>query len=192
MKNVKIIGLQRSGTNYLENLVKLNFRDAHVYGPGDISICWKHGMPTEKTLYETGDRPLTGMGITNIVDNNVHVILIEKPKRAWIDSMKRNKVDLEEKRPRLYKNGNINEVDALKFHDKFHKDWISALSTHNVKFIHVNYIDLLEDYERKLAEIQVAFKLTPSLPKFNDVHKVLQSSKFNAAKKEEYIKKYKN
>lgn len=47
MKNIKLYGLQRSGTNYIARLIEKNFRNVRVWHNGPDEKFWKHGPPQE-------------------------------------------------------------------------------------------------------------------------------------------------
>jgi hypothetical protein len=51
---LKIYGLERSGTNYLEYLVRENLKDVHVFKDGNVTG-WKHGTPPSKIDWTGND-----------------------------------------------------------------------------------------------------------------------------------------
>jgi len=54
MKFLKIYGMHRTGTNYLEWILKKNCLEDHVFMEGNV-IGWKHGNPPEKINWNAED-----------------------------------------------------------------------------------------------------------------------------------------
>ena len=127
-----IFGLQRSGTNFVEELIKLNYGHRKI----NNAAIWKHSViPPE-------------------IENDTPLILIHKNPYTWIESICfRNEVDWKKKQTNYIitnesdedlkagKNGYSVKVLAQAYND-FHINWYERIKTANAYII--KYEDLLE------------------------------------------------
>lgn len=136
MKSVKVIGLQRSGTNYLEELIRVNYHCNITVG-ADTSICWKHSLPNER--YKNSTKTAT----QSLKENDTTVILISKTFYVWEASIKSNGMDLYSQRGFDL---NLNDLYRL-----FHSSW----ATSGVPVVCVDYLNLLFNIDKTLGVINL-------------------------------------
>ena len=190
MFKIKVIGLQRSGTTYLEYVVEKNFK-CHITKEGDRSVCWKHALPLEPVRLPKGSA--TGITIDRIKSQNVFTILVVKPFDKWVESLQKFPADIFHKRPYLKNDKNwrvgtnMNMKALQKFYHDFHVNWIKELDSRGMPYLDINYIDLLKDPVRELDRIvEVGFE--KKLPTYATEMKVPQSKDFNKKRLEHYLK----
>lgn len=165
---IKVIGLQRSGTNYLTELLKLNFED-HVYS-NPLEPFFKHSF-TYETLVTLKNKIHLQKEPYKI---QCYKIVIKKTLKQWLRSINRNPADLYQKRPYLKNN------DVLPgLYDAFYNSWSNEFT--------VNYKDLLLNLQAELTRIQKHFNLTPKKTPFLDIKKVPHSKPFTPEKRKEYL-----
>ena len=179
---IQVIGLQRSGTNYLESLMRLNFKENHVVN-GSREFSFKHGMPREKYVSEIGQFDM--FNIDNIQKGKPYIILIKKKFLVWKDSIDRNPEDLYMKRPKL------KTKELSLFHYTFYDEWERELTNSNVDFITIDYLDLLTDLQGTLERIKIHFELVHE-GEYVNTGKVKMSAPFSEKDRKLYIKKYKD
>lgn len=189
MKKIKVIGLQRSGTTYLEHIIDLNF-ECNISKEGDRSICWKHALPMERVKLPDDSIAVT---IEEIKRQDVYIIVVSKSFDSWVKSLQKFPADLFQKRPSLKNDGdwrsgeNLNLPELAHFYDKFHKKWEEKLIEHNINFHFVDYVNLLKAPEQELDRVN-AIGVERKLKNYVTEIKVPQSQDFNAARKQEYLK----
>lgn len=173
---IKVVGLQRSGTNYLTELLKENFKDDVA---GYLYPFWKHSLPNETKIklneggYHTQPKP---------IECNCQIVLIYKPFDIWFKSVKRNQADLKIKRPEVFVDGKLNEHECFKFHSNYHFIWFRYAD------YKMNYITLLEDYDKELSKLSEILNIKPNFKSiFVDVKKVPHSKEFTEEKRKYYL-----
>ena len=179
MKKLQVIGLQRSGTNFLENIIRNNFDILVVRGSRDFSF--KHGFPNEKYISENGK--FNTINIENIEKGNPFIVLINKIYPVWLDSIKKFPADLYIQRPSL------KNTDLESFHSDFYEQWEHNLKEKGINFISIDYIDLLKDFEGTLDKIMNQFQLKKK-GQYTNVQKVNHSNTFKELQRQNYINKY--
>ncbi len=112
--NVQVVGLQRSGTNWIQELIGCNFDVTVLYG-------YKHFMPDELES-----------------DADVYVI-IKKRLDHWLNSVFRWGVDLKKMRGELYDRDELRLPDAAALWSHFHDVWME----HKPGALHITYEDTL-------------------------------------------------
>lgn len=119
---IHTIGLQRSGTNFIGELLKRNL-PVEVIPTGDRSICWKHALP--------GERTPAGINAGEAVArrSDVFVVLVVKHPLHWIDSVtRRNAQDLYLKRKKLLDSTGKPDLPAVvALYNAFHEAWLKVL-----------------------------------------------------------------
>jgi hypothetical protein len=180
-----VLGLQRSGTNYLESLLRMNFKNLSVV-PGSTKYCWKHGLPHEKYRY---DKASNKTHIENLINNKPIVVIVRKKYELWLESLNKYSADFIYHRKGLLENPDKTELKQ--FHEEFHIEWEKELIANDIKFIVIEYIDLVKDYKKVLETIANEFGVIPK-GEYADISKVYQSQPVDQAKKDLYIKKYNN
>lgn len=185
---VKVIGLQRSGTNWLTELIKLNFNVAVYDDPANPFF--KHALPGEYQFEEFGSGKLitTEMPLQYIaLHHDEFFILIFKPIEKWILSIKNNRVDLHQKRPELFNADNsVNEQKAVEFYKHYHQLWFKV-DLPNLMFI--LYDDLLKNrisWMKWLRESE-STSLVPKTGTWKNVNHVPQSKKFTETDRLKYL-----
>lgn len=129
---VHTIGLQRAGTNYVGQLVKLNLTES-VIPTGDRSVCWKHALPHEKT-----PAGITAMESVN-ERRDVLVCLVTKHALHWIASVTmREAQDLYLKRKALLGDDGPDLAALVTFYCNFYRRWLAVLAERG-GFVLVHY-----------------------------------------------------
>lgn len=187
--NFYIYGMQRSGTNYLEQLLKSNFPDCKMINPG--KIVWKHAI----------DAPTQW-------NNNQYTFIIHKNPYTWVESMCfRNRMDWIETQ-KTYPADELHLVDMLnveganiinlaKTWKHFHNTWLFSEKTKGPKRLVIRYEDLLNDNSRSaiLSTIAHMTEWSCTKPAGGDWHnieagKAPQSPDFDKKRLAYYQKQY--
>ena len=162
---------QRSGTNYLETLIASNFVDIGNCFITDDSYAWKHTTDIETVIKKYH---------SNKMYDHIHILTSKFPYK-WIESIKRNPVDIIVRRPQLLKvsendkliidakilapaNWIVKEVsivELVKLWNEFYSNWLKYLNHFKNKDI-IKYEDMLlaENLDRILTSIQYKYQLT--------------------------------
>ena len=130
---VQIVGLQRSGTNWLACLLANNY-DALVLSET------KHDFPSTFRFRED----LTG------------VVVIYKRLDHWLNSIARFPATLPQQYPAIYHNGALDMVAAARLYDDFYTQWGQY-----PRVCLVAYEDLLDRADTMTAAIAQRFGLAP-------------------------------
>jgi hypothetical protein len=146
---VHAIGLQRTGTNYVTELVRLNLT-RNVIGTGDRSICWKHALPIDKTpAGVTAAEAVLGRP-------DALICLVAKHPLHWMASVTlRDPQDLFMKRKVLLVDGAPDVAATARFYGRFYRMWLDLLR-HRGGFAIVRYEDALRDPRSALAPVAEA------------------------------------
>lgn len=152
---IHVIGLQRTGTNYVSELWKNNSQ-YFVFPSGDRNICWKHALPLEKNINGT---PSIEMLKSQI---DIHVMVVAKHPLNWLSSvLNRNPADLFIKRPHLKKNGEPSVDALLNLYKTFYLRWIKCLTERQLEgggnFSVVRYEQCLADPASCFSHLGSAF-----------------------------------
>lgn len=156
---VHIIGAQRTGTNYLVEIIRLNLT-ASVLPTGDRTLCWKHALPheTRGALQPAG----------NAVDaSGALICLIAKHPVQWVSSLRRGRHDLFLKHPELLdRTGELDLDRTLEFYRAFYDAWLMQLRRRRDAFgtrhLVMSYEAALHDPSATLAMIGAAIDATPA------------------------------
>lgn len=165
-----VIGLQRTGTNWINELIKLNFE----VSPTNYSF-WKHLTPI-------GTRPINGHYLhwkistkDLILKDNVFYIATSKEFNLWQKSLRRNAEDF-----------SITHKGVVEYNQKSTKiiydSWHSWKNEQIVKpnFFYKDYMDWLENWELHLNEIHIKTGWKKRHEKFvNTKNPVPRSPQFN-------------
>jgi hypothetical protein len=136
MLTAHVLGLQRTGTNYLAALLKDNLA-IDVVPSGDRSICWKHALPREATPHKRS----AAEGVMN--NPEVFIYIISKHPLHWVASVTmRNPQDLFLKRPTLMTDMKPDIASLCRLYTTFYSNWINLLSSRG-RFVLVRYEELL-------------------------------------------------
>ncbi len=186
-KKVKIIGLQRSGTNWLSQLIKVNL-DIDVYTDPLLPF-FKHALPDESeiVIQSTNKSVITPVPAEYIADHPDELfIVIYKPRKAWLESIERKKVDLQQKRPFLFDNeNNLVHEEAAKFYDNYMKAWLDLCQPN---LLIVSYLDVLYNFSLFLLRLKKRQKIGAKRKKWVNINKVRHSKRFVCEDKEKYLK----
>lgn len=160
----QVIGLQRSGTNWVNQLIKANFKVK------EKRSFWKHLT----TLGVKGHRKerYSKYGLRLEPENSTYFIVLSKDFVTWSESIERNSED-------FFNSHDFRTEEPLKeVYDAWFK-WINLQSDKD-NFYHIDYLDWLENWEQKLSEIQsiTGWKKRGLSRKFVNVKKVPRSPKF--------------
>ncbi len=148
---VHVIGLQRSGTNFLVELIRLNVTDK-ILPTGDRTLSWKHAMPDERRGAALPAREA-------ILKSSALVCLISKNPVQWVSSVLRsNRHDLFLKRTDLLGADGLPDISkTAALYCRFHSLWIDVLEhrfrTTGVPYVLARYEDVLNQPANALSGI---------------------------------------
>lgn len=174
---VMVVGLQRSGTNYVSELLRLN-TNAYVPYSGDNTIFWKHSLPNESGV-RVNKFFLDPVDALNRL--NARCIVVTKNPISWVESItKRNCVDFFNSRKQAVK-GQDDLKSIVEFYRHFIESWKNVIE--RVTFV---------EYEAVLADPNVLFNSATGVcrtsTKIVIPASVEMSRKFRSSDKERYLK----
>jgi hypothetical protein len=154
---VHVIGLQRSGTNYVNKLLALN-TDAAVIPTGDRSICWKHSLPWERGPGHSRTGLSAGEALRQRTD--VRVLLVSKDPLTWWESIAtRNAQDLFHTRRQCRQpDGSADITQCCLLYNAYYTSWMKLVDHRQIW--HVRYENALADPAAFVAEIARFLSLT--------------------------------
>lgn len=166
MKFLKIYGLQRTGTNYTEWLLRENFLNLHVFKGGNV-LGWKHGTPPEfidwsgnnwdnqpiiPEIIKDYQNSIKGLEKKIQEDFNkkaiLHVICVRNPY-SW-----------------LYKNVNLKDIFTW---NKKNRCWLEYFAKNKFPYIFCDHQELIVDYIKQLEKICHNFNLDKKQDKYIDL-----------------------
>lgn len=144
---VHVVGLQRSGTNYVSELIN-SFTNITATKSGDQEFFWKHALPHEVNK--------KGVMVEEVIasSSRLAICLVVKHPLNWFASILRDNADLILIRTELGKfHSNFRLIN---FWFKFHSLWRNLLETKDgAKFIVVSYEKVLRNPEGFLAQLSL-------------------------------------
>lgn len=192
-----IFGLQRSGTNFTEQLVKNNIqgmRPRPAYVKGGV---WKH-------VYNLPDSPEPDHRVdisirqqrTKDIGNKIKAAYIHKHPYTWIESIGRKPVDIPKRYPDLVKQGDdgimigqINIIEAAKLHAAHGLWWLDFIRNRpTIPKIQYEYLIRSTGSARKVLN-ELASAWGGKLASSTDLivpDKVTQSAKFTDKDRSRY------
>lgn len=178
-----IFGIQRSGTNYIESLIRDNFVSRKM---NRTTRSWKHSINVPRNQ-----------------NKNIFTVIIHKNPYTWTESIcYRNKVDWTKTQfhyPADDRNfdrqlnvgpDKLNIINLAKTWNHFHKTWITDVQLNCDKYIIIRYEDLLteETRENVLHELQnVGFDKKNDRWVDVDTIKVSQSKNYDTTMNKYYL-----
>ena len=194
MKNISIRGIQRSGTNYIRQLIikniDVNIINTHLYTELDYQQ-----IPKYLKNGETGDynfdlwkHNLTPLSKDFIEKYKIDgFLLISKNPYSWLESIiYRTQIDLVatyNMKYNIFQDGVFRIDNLCKLYKDFYTNWINN-DTYFIK-----YEDLLINKEKVLIEFVNKFNLTF---KFKEIQEISQKVDASHQFKYSFIKKYIN
>jgi hypothetical protein len=153
-KRIQVNGLQRSGTNFLEELIQFNFKDVEALCKNKTGH-WKHSLTIENPSY---------------FDSIDLVLVIAKNPFTWVESISmRNEMDYltsqtkyelfdyDKLSPNSLGRWNLNLESLCKTYNDFYEFWLHNFDS---KRIFIRYEDILEkQYILKLFDQLVSLGL---------------------------------
>lgn len=166
---IKVIGLQRTGTNWVQHLLAANFTE-EVEFHGE-KPCWKHALPLEVSSAEFDSL------------RRFRIILVAKRPEAWFYSICRVKraawkAQMARRRPGLFKAGEIDPLPAAKLYEQFYSAWLARLK--GLRGVFVRYEDLLRSPDGSLARIGAQLGLDAVSGGIRSVGTVPQSRRWSS------------
>lgn len=151
-----VFGLQRSGTNFLEQMIINNVSDVRLecHWRGTHGI-WKHAFnletndPDEKIIGLKGDPVKAKM-----IGEDIKGVYIHKHPYAWIESVINKKIDIKKTHPSVIEESNIpdmiiNELNVVKMaelHRNHSTYWLKKVEENKV--YHVKFENMIESKEQ--------------------------------------------
>ena len=195
-----VFGLQRSGTNFLEQLLTQNVNQVTIVNR------WKPGDGIWKHAYDLENKPDNGSAVglkgdkqkADMIGGRIHAIYIHKHPYSWIQSITNKHVDIKKTYPFVIENSEdpnmmLKELNIVKLAE-MHRDhtayWLNKVA--NRKVYHLKYEDLIESEEKTEAIVNDIAEFFNRKLKHKHIRipdKVSQSNKFTEADREKY-KKY--
>lgn len=153
---IHVVGLQRSGTNYHVELVRLNLTGS-VLPSGDRALCWKHSLPDDQSQNASH----TGLPVRDAVRQrpDVFFCLAAKHPAHWLSSLlKRTPADLYRQRPEVLDDERKPSIVRLMaLYERFYTSWVRCLQTRERQqgggFMVVRYEDTLHDPVATLSRL---------------------------------------
>ena len=155
MKFLKIYGLQRTGTNCMEWLMRNNFAHLHVFKDGNV-LGWKHGRPPEVIDWSGMDWDNQPIIPGIIEDYKLSIKGLEHEIQKAFDSDEILYL-ICVRDPYSWLHKNVNLRDILTWNKK-NNWWLEHCENHNMCMI-VDHQDLAIDYLYVLESIVDKFKL---------------------------------
>lgn len=174
---IKLFGLKRSCTNYVELLLRKNFKE-HVLLHGNV-MGWKHGKPVKEidwtghawveqydpVVIETYMNSVSRKSLQKAFndDNILYVICVKNPY-AWYLS--------------YCKAANINPFPlntAICYNWNYNIEWIQEYIKHKYYYV-IRFEDMLFNYSTVLQDIKHKFKLTPKYEVWKNVNNYVGSN----------------
>lgn len=166
-KNYQVIGLQRTGTNWLNDLVKHNFEVEPV-----SKGFWKHLTPL-------GGRPRTKRYLhwkhkaeDLILEDNVFYVATSKDWDTWLDSLNRNAQDFSITHAGVFRN---NIPSTKKVYEAWH-DW-RIQNQDMPNFFYRDYLDWLNNWKEYFDKIHVITKWKKKHKTFEDITWKVENSR---------------
>lgn len=181
---VQVVGLQRSGTNFLSTSLEQSQNTYSVVGTGDNFYTWKHALPRED---KKGNKEYATVLESVVSNKDLRIILLSKHPLWWLSSiLNRNPADLMVHRKNILdENGKIDPLKSFRFYLDFYKSW--KMSFEKNKVIHVRYEDFLGDFDQALEALSESLGMVlVSKPKL-DTMKVKYSKGSFSEKRDLYM-----
>lgn len=187
IKYIKIFGLKRSCTNYIESLLRTNFKE-HVLLHGNV-MGWKHGKPV-KEIDWTGhawveqydpnaiEQYMNSVSRKSLQkefdnDNILYIICIKNPYAWYLSYCKAANITPFPLKPEICYMWNFN------------LEWIQEYMYHKHYYV-IRFEDMLSNYSAVLDDIANKFNLTPknkvwkNITKYITVNQKIDDNVFNA------------
>lgn len=186
INQVKVIGLQRSGTNWLTELVRHNF-DVKVHEGWDCTYGWKHALPSETMMVHKDGRVSNwGLPMGQLVQwvDDLLVLVVVKDLDSWKKSITKNRAGLKQKRQWCFRDGYLDLDIATRFYYQYINDWqrisVSHYSDRGLKskkprITTLKYESLLDNPIGYMKSIESDYNLKPKRQLFENVKRVPQS-----------------
>jgi len=168
IKKIQIIGLQRSATNYVEQLIRLNYKvEVFPNSKNEIytDIVWKHSLPFPDV-------------IGKLNKSEILTIVIQKELSKWLISISNDKQDIDTKYPVDYPN---RLTDLYK---KFYRHWEEAKIKNKET---IDYKNLLLSFRDRLLKLEKKYKLERKNQELIDIKQVPCSALFTKERRDYYI-----
>lgn len=138
-----VVGLQRSGTNFVTEIVRNSLDGVRIIDTGSREFFWKHALPQESGANVSRGFQSPEHAIESV--SNLHVVVVSKHPLSWIASISvRDSADLRYQRPNLFDEADAIDAEAaVSFYARFHEEWRSVKQSNRITF--VRYEDALFD-----------------------------------------------
>jgi hypothetical protein len=187
-------GLQRSGTNFLEGLIRQNVKQ------GQVNNMWRSNNGIWKHAFDIENHKLGGHEKLNFLRKN-NAIWIHKHPYSWIESVTRKHVDLMKTQeqyvkqlgdePPWQKMGNFRLGGIIELWNKHTRYWWGKLHTTEYGVYHLPYERLVKsDHDTKQETIKFIDHFKGERKNPDDIiipGKVGQSGKFTDAWRDKYL-----
>lgn len=196
MKNMLIYGLQRSGTNYLESLMKANFDVEFKIDHYTYSLpIHKHFRPYSKPWFFPHLNLLHDFHYDSFDEFDAHCqrllgiedlryVVVSKEPYSWYLSF--NRFARREKIFYFMKKKYLNHLYMIDY-TNFFKQWLKFKDERPEKIMLVRYESLLTDFENTMTGLKDHWDLEQISDSLQNLQKVNMSKNFNEEKRQAYI-----
>lgn len=164
IENFHVVGLQRTGTNWIKTLILKNFYVCHN------DTFWKHltNLNVKSSFLrlnkENGQLDLLNKNYWSLsVKNNVFYISTSKEYNLWLTSLKRNPMDF------YISHDTKTSNTELEVYNEWNK-W-KNIQINNKNFYHKDYVDWLNNWKIYFEEIEHLNKWKRKFSKFKNIEK---------------------
>jgi len=186
---IKQYGIQRSGTNYLEKLVKLNFSPRQALYLTNQFQCKHHAIDPAVAREWLADNPRMEFLAADL-PTMAHTINVRDPM-SWSLGFLKHRIKIGKPA------GKLKEPEAhiaqLVHLNRIYKNWRDYAEKHPERFLVIRFEDLLTDFTMPLREMAMKFSLTTRDLELHDVpQEVMSGGRMSKAifdRREYYAKK---
>lgn len=195
-----VFGLQRSGTNFLEQMITDNISDLRLenHWRGSHGV-WKHAFNLETNDPNQKISGLKGDPIkAKMIGEDIKAVYIHKHPYSWIESVVRKPIDIKKTHPSVIEESTmpdimvkeLNLVKMAELHREHSRYWLQKVKENKV--YHIKFEDMIstkEQTRQTIVNIANFFKKSLSNNKITIIDSARLSKPFTEEDRESY-KKY--
>jgi len=154
-------GIQRSGTNYLAEMLRMNASIFSTYTDDNNLVFWKHALPHETQKFRCN--PKFSSPVAAIKELGLHCVILYKEPVNWLDSIvNRFPADFFTSRPAFVKDER-DFVGMMKFYAIYLNSWRDESIKDEGRYI------TLMKYEKLVSDPVSALREIPGLDGINEL-----------------------
>jgi len=151
-----VFGLQRSGTNFLEQMISEHVGDLQLqnHWRGKTGI-WKHAFNLEQNNVDEKIAGLRGdPQKAKLIGTEIKGVYVHKHPYAWIESILRKQIDIKKTHPSVIEHSDISEIitnginiiKLAELHRDHSRYWLDKVE--QKKVYHVKFEDMIDTKEQ--------------------------------------------